>query len=198
MLLRLGARNAPADACTVLLESAAHVRRALDCLRETIVSLRNPGGRPGLAESLSAAVADARATGDIDVRLDIRDVPPLSEAVEDALTVVACEAVANAARHAGGSCITVSLGEHAGTIRLTVEDNGRGADPVAMMRRRAEGGQGVALMREQVHRVGGTYTIARKPEGGTAVTAVVPVRTVSATSGGTRRMPAATPAAAVH
>ena len=57
-------------------------------------------------------------------------------------------------------------------LRLSVRDNGRGFDVAT----RNGTGMGLRSMRERVEALGGTLRIATRPEGGTLVEAVVPIR----------------------
>ena len=64
-------------------------------------------------------------------------------------------------------------------VRLAIIDNGVGID-AGRLDRRSEGHLGLLLLIDRVENLGGTMTVTAGPEGGTAVTATVPV-TVEAT-----------------
>jgi signal transduction histidine kinase len=76
------------------------------------------------------------------------------------------EALANAAKHAEATEVTVGVEYRATELCLTVRDNGRGFDTPAV------GGFGLATMRERVASVGGTLSITGGA--GTTVTATLP------------------------
>jgi len=68
---------------------------------------------------------------------------------------IAQEAVTNAVRRSGGDTITVTVAERDGTLRLQVDDNGRGmADSDG-----GDGGVGLETMRFRAQAIGGSFTI---------------------------------------
>ncbi|HYQ68887.1 sensor histidine kinase [Actinophytocola sp.] len=99
------------------------------------------------------------------VRGTVRACHPSVEVV--ALRVVQ-EALANAAKHAGATEVTVTAEYEAAALRLVVRDDGRGFDPASV-----EGGFGLATMRERVASVGGTLSVTSAPGAGTTVTATL-------------------------
>ncbi len=98
---------------------------------------------PDALQSLTSAFASSQLV--LDVGTEIPATPPI---VTHALFRCAQEAVTNAMRHAGPSRITVSLRHDAGTLRLAVEDNGRG---IAEIRP----GNGLSGLRSRVEEIGG-------------------------------------------
>jgi signal transduction histidine kinase len=86
--------------------------------------------------------------------------------IEACAWFVSCEAVANAQKHAGASCVRVDVAVDDGWLDLTVDDDGRGgADP------RGSGLQGV---RDRVEAAGGSLEVADRAGGGTRVHARLP------------------------
>jgi PAS domain S-box-containing protein len=83
------------------------------------------------------------------------------------------EALTNVARHAHASAVRVSLQERAGSLLLSVSDNGRGipvhkiVDPQSF---------GLIGMRERAALLGGEVTITGSPEKGTTITMRLPGR----------------------
>jgi len=83
---------------------------------------------------------------------------------------VAQEALANAARHSGAASVRVRLRRRGdGGVELAVVDDGRG-----FAFDEAEGGLGIAGMRERALLVGGELTIESRPGRGTTVRLAVP------------------------
>lgn len=97
----------------------------------------------------------------------------LPPAVEHAVLRVTQEAVANAARHAGPTQITVRLQADEQQVQLAVTDDGHGFD-VADRRAHASG-LGLRTMHDRVTELGGSLTIDSAPGDGTRVRACFPL-----------------------
>jgi two-component system sensor histidine kinase UhpB len=83
---------------------------------------------------------------------------------------VAQEALSNAARHSGGSGVSVELRRRSdGGVELEAADNGRG-----FAFDESESGLGIAGMRERALLVGGELSIESRPDHGTTVHLTVP------------------------
>jgi signal transduction histidine kinase len=74
----------------------------------------------------------------------------------------------------------VSLAAEHGSVRLRINDDGVGFDPVAASRLLGEGHFGLAGMRERVELAGGTWTMWSPPGAGTVLTASLPKVLVAA------------------
>lgn len=102
-----------------------------------------------------------------------RRLPPQYETV---LFRVAQEALANVARHAQASRVSVALEQAADMVRLEVVDNGVGFDVNAPSRHAPGSGLGLVGMRERVALVGGRCTISSSPGGGTRILTELPLK----------------------
>jgi signal transduction histidine kinase len=89
--------------------------------------------------------------------------------VELAAFRIVQEAVANAARHAQASHITVSGYVARDAIDLGIADDGRGIHPEAIEAAQRSGHMGVGSMRARANAIGGHLDIRPGPEGGTVV-----------------------------
>jgi len=78
------------------------------------------------------------------------------------------ESLTNAARHGGAKQVWIAIAADAGTIRVTVEDDGTGLS--------AQGGDGMGLkgMRERLAALGGSLTLADRAGGGARLAAIIP------------------------
>jgi signal transduction histidine kinase len=119
-----------------------------------------------LSDGGLAAALDRLATG-LPVRVHVaapeRRYPP---PVEGTAWFVACEAVANAVKHAAAGRIDVTVRDGAGELHLEVTDDGcGGADPA---------GRGLRGLADRVEAVGGRLVLSPSPGGGTTVRAVLP------------------------
>lgn len=81
------------------------------------------------------------------------------------------EALTNVVKHAGASRVVMTLGRANGVLRLRVEDDGEGFDPV----NRPTGGQGLRNMEERARRLGGSWSIVRASGGGTRIVVEFPL-----------------------
>ena len=96
---------------------------------------------------------------------------PLPPRVEAALYRLCQEALANVARHAAASHVTVRLISTPARVRLVVEDDGRGFDPSGV----PPGRHGLLGMRERAGLLGGALEVESVPGEGTRVEASVPL-----------------------
>jgi signal transduction histidine kinase len=95
-------------------------------------------------------------------------VGPLETGVEAAVYYVVSEALANAAKHAQASVISVNVAAGGSVIDVTVSDDGvGGADPSR--------GSGLTGLRDRVAALGGTIEIASADGGGTRLHSRIPL-----------------------
>ncbi|KGN38042.1 histidine kinase [Knoellia subterranea KCTC 19937] len=153
-------------------------RQALTEVRSVLGVLRDENGpvetapQPDLAQ-LPALVKSSKAAGmplTSRVRLSPSKVPPGTALV---LYRVAQESLANAARHAPGAAVELTLEEEAGWARLMVRNSAApaGAHPATG---HDNGGNGIRGMSERVAAVGGTFEASPVGEG-FVVVATVPL-----------------------
>ncbi|HWR20604.1 MAG TPA: ATP-binding protein, partial [Verrucomicrobiae bacterium] len=83
------------------------------------------------------------------------------------------EALTNVAGHAQAAAVSVNLTADAKRLILKVIDNGKGITPQALADRRSFGLLG---MRERALLMGGQVTISGRPDQGTTVTLVMPLK----------------------
>ncbi|WP_433048476.1 sensor histidine kinase [Dactylosporangium sp. CS-033363] len=96
--------------------------------------------------------------------------PVVSPPVEEALYRIALEALANAARHAEATQVTVRLAGDDSHVVLEVSDDGVGFTPALSF----PGRLGLRSMRERAELLGGTLDIRSAPGAGTVVRAALP------------------------
>ncbi|MFB6720873.1 sensor histidine kinase [Kribbella sp. NPDC056345] len=100
----------------------------------------------------------------------------LSSSVESALLRTAQGALANVRDHAQADRVEVVLDWTGETVSLQIVDNGNGVDDRASA---ADRGFGLPSLRERLRGLGGTVTLDSTPGRGTALTASVPIGTVT-------------------
>jgi len=123
----------------------------------------------GLVSALRWLTDGLRERSNIEVRLDLpAAMARLPREQEMALFRVAQEALTNVHRHSASPWVAVRLTSAAGTVRLEVEDAGRGLS-LAAPPRVAEGkptlGVGLAGMRERMRQMGGALLVEFRSTG---------------------------------
>jgi signal transduction histidine kinase len=162
----------------VLRESEATARSLLESVHRLIFDLR-----PSVLDDLGL-VAAVRWYGEsrlapmgtrVHLETDGRE-RRLPSAIETAVFRVTQEALTNVARHAEADNVAISLSFQNGTLRVELEDDGKGFD-VAAVERSADSVRGLGLlgMRERVALLDGTLAIDSSPESGTTISIEVPV-----------------------
>jgi two-component system NarL family sensor kinase len=151
-------------------ESITEVRRIVEDLRPAMLdqlglvgALKEQAGR-----FASEGTPDAAPNG---FRVSVEtegDLERLPAAVEVAAFRIASEALNNAYRHGHASSCTVRIRRDS-ALDLQVIDNGSGIGEV----RRS--GVGLMSMRERASELGGSLTVQRREEGGTQVSARIPL-----------------------
>ncbi|SCF26057.1 Histidine kinase-, DNA gyrase B-, and HSP90-like ATPase [Micromonospora viridifaciens] len=152
------------------------ISQSVTDVRQIVHGLRPPSlddlGLPGVVREHAAALCAAG----LDVEVDCPDdLGITSAAVEVAAYRIVTEAMTNVVRHAGAARCRVVLAVEGGWLRLDVTDDGRG---LSVPHR---DGVGLASMRARADELGGTVTIEPGADGGTRVSALLPVPGASET-----------------
>ena len=151
----------------------AGIARAIAALREIMVDLHPVAFEvAGLESALGAVAAQQARHGAFAYELTI---DPSAGGVRDGLVIaLARELLTNAAKHAGASCVRVSVRQTADAILLEVADDGGGIPDGRLAAALREGHIGLASSIQRVEAVGGSLTVAPVPGGGTAVSVTLP------------------------
>jgi signal transduction histidine kinase len=95
--------------------------------------------------------------------------------IEIAMYRIAQEALANIAKHAGATAVSVLLDSPGTCLRLVVQDDGKGFSPEDVTRARGAGhGSGLISMRERSELLGGSLDVRTTADGGTAISVSIP------------------------
>lgn len=144
--------------------SAPATRHLVTATAEIDAIARGLGPRTldaGAAQAFRELAEASPVPASAEIALD--GIPPLAART---LYLAACEALANAVRHAGASALSVRAHEDDEGYELVVADDGHGgADPTA--------GTGLAGVRDRVLAVGGAFAVDSGP-GGTVLRVRVP------------------------
>lgn len=162
LAMRLAHARRHGTAQAVLDPALAEIQLVLDELR----GIAN-GLHPALLVDggLSAALDDLAVRVPLPVRLTT-PVGRFAPEVEAAAWFIACEAVANAVKHAGAAGLEIRAEVCGPILRLAVHDDGRGGAEA--------GGTGLRGIADRAAAVGGRLWVDEAPQGGTIVRAELP------------------------
>lgn len=184
--LAASARLSAAQDCPGMLAECDSISRTassmMETLRGTLFRLRPPDVEElGLSASLEGLIAGRNGRSRGQTRFEIRlsgGFESLPAAFGANLYRIAQEALTNAAKHAGATRVVLSLsmrnaqatpGQSGQEIELTVDDDGRTAEPAI------KSGMGLLGMRERVAALGGRLSFEAGRDGGSALRVVIPV-----------------------
>lgn len=146
-------------------QALAEMRGVLAVLRPGAETEMSP--QPGLAQ-IGELVAGLRAGG-LPVRLDVEPMR-LPPGIELTVFRIVQEALTNVLKHGGpGARAAVTVSRGAGSVRVTVQDDGAGPAGAA-----ASTAHGIVGMRERVAAYGGSLRTGARAAGGYEVEAVIP------------------------
>jgi two-component system, NarL family, sensor kinase len=130
----------------------------------------------GLAAALQGACTEFSRRSDIPHRLTCGPIKAqLTAEAELVLYRILQEALKNVERHARASHVTVRLSGSSAGVRLSIQDDGVGFDPVLRsIRRRGMIDLGLLGMRERANHVGGTFQFKTAPRAGTNIVTRIP------------------------
>jgi signal transduction histidine kinase len=174
---------------------AEDARRAAIEARALMSDLRPAASELPLAQAVrERAEGFAQRAGiQVEVQCETDDIPKLAPTGRHELVRILGEALANAVRHGGATRVAVSLGLERDDIVLRVADDGAGLpDAVDFEHLKAAGHYGLAGMDERARSIGGTLELAPGADGGTVVSARVPLAGAppeGGVAGGSRHRP---------
>lgn len=152
-------------------EMAAVLDQAVDELQVAVSELRElaRGVHPAILteEGLGAALESAASRTPLPVRVISVPDGRLPPEIEVAAYFVACEALANAVKHAEATGVTISADRMDGTLVVEVVDDGRGGAEIGA-------GSGLRGLADRVEAYGGRLEVRSPPGGGTRVRAELP------------------------
>jgi len=127
----------------------------------------------GLEEAIRWQAEQLQTRAPVELRLDLpENGSHLERDVAVAVFRVFQEALTNVFRHSEASAATIRLDYPDSTLRLQVEDDGKGIEEDRIW---AMASLGLTGMRERALALGGELKVERGPEGGTRVTLTVPL-----------------------
>jgi signal transduction histidine kinase len=170
-------RRGAGEEASALRKAIARLRQGIRGLRTLLVEIHPPNlESAGLEAALDDLLSPLEADG-ISTELEVDEARPAGPGVDPLIYRVANEAIRNVRAHAGARKVRVSV-TRAGqdSVRLLVEDDGRGIPEGARRERAGEGHLGLALLEDLAREAGGMLTVRSEPGRGTTVELEVPAR----------------------
>jgi PAS domain S-box-containing protein len=167
----LRARHELQEALELSCRTVREGRRVIAGLRPTVLD------DFGLAQALRLEVEALSADGWAVSFREAIGPERLPPAIETALFRVGQEALRNVRKHAGATRVTVSLSRRGTSVRLAVQDWGRGFRPAAVVANGPSERVGLAGMHERIALLRGRCMVTSRPGAGTRVRVDVPVAT---------------------
>lgn len=170
--LGLAVRAAEASVPPDRVDLKADLSRVATGLAEAVEDLQelSRGIHPPILSKggLGKAMATLADRSGIPVALDVTTYERLPDPIEIAAYFVACEALANAAKHAQASRIDLSLTRRDDSLLLSIRDDGIGG---------ADSGKGSGLvgLQDRIEALGGTIRIDSPPGEGTSLLVALPL-----------------------
>jgi signal transduction histidine kinase len=150
-----------------LATSASTVRGSIGGLRSLLVDIYPPSlARAGLSSALADVASSLRSRG-VTVDLAIAPDAGLDQPGEQLVFRVTQEVLANAARHANATVVSVQLERTATGAQLDITDDGVGFDAPAVFESPADGHFGLRVLGDLVSDAGGTLLLRTAPGEGT-------------------------------
>jgi signal transduction histidine kinase len=179
LALGLGAARRSADGrvpdtARLLAQLQDEMRQCVDDVRHLVAQMRpSPLAEVGLVDALRRHASAISARTGAAVFVSTPDaLPALAPETELAAYRIAMEAMTNVARHASAQHCRVEIDASADDLVVAVRDDGVGLDatqpPIA--------GLGLRSMLERAHELGGSCRVTSGADGGTTVTATLPIR----------------------
>lgn len=159
------------DALDLLTQLATHIYDVTAELRSPVLE------EYGIVAALNwhGSQFEQRTGIKVKVRGD-ENAPRLPLPIESAMLRITQEALANVAKHAQASHVTVNIERKNNLARLSVTDDGIGFDPANLTGPTTDGrGWGVISMTERTEAMGGYFQIKARPQQGTQVIVEVPI-----------------------
>lgn len=150
---------------------ANNIDGAVRSLRSIINELRPPGLQTGLRAAVEWQLAEFSRVSGIAHELDAgADAFDAGAGVDLIVFRILQESLSNVTRHARARNVKVALYRNAGSLLMTVRDDGIGLPPGQFRR-----GCGLKSIEERINAVGGRFLIDSQPGRGTALSLAIPL-----------------------
>lgn len=146
-------------------------KEALANIRASVATLRkNPLEERSLENILEGLIAEFKLNTDIKITSKINLVSSLATEVNTAVYRIVQEALTNITKHSEATIVELSLNEIAGTIKLSVKDNGCGFNPMENTT-----GFGLQGMQERTEALNGNFRVISEYGKGCQIEVEIPL-----------------------
>jgi signal transduction histidine kinase len=159
----------------VITHAATELRAGIGALRSLLVDIYPPNlAEEGLGSALAELASSLERTG-VRVNLDVSGAEHLTPVTAALVFRTAQEALRNVSTHSGAHQVDVNVAEQDGTVRLVIDDDGRGFDGDLIAERAGGGHFGLRALSDLIAEANGRLVIRSAPAAGTRVELEVPV-----------------------
>jgi len=175
--LALAQKAQPEKMAAQVMEVSAMASAAIHEVREIAQNLRPfQLDELGLTKSIAAMARQMSDSSQIAFQTDLQDVDgTLPREFEINFYRIAQECLNNIVKHSQARKASIQLRRDAGSLRLSISDDGQGFEPTTIARS-SSGGFGLTNIVERARSLGGEITFHSQPGEGTRVELVVPLR----------------------
>ncbi len=145
------------------------IRKGLNDIRESVGILNKGKDVVDFSASLKLLLDETASHGDIFIRYEISDLPPLSEFQGKAIFRALQEGLTNGIKHGNSSAFIFLLDYGSEHVRFHLQDNGTGCDKIVY-------GFGLSAMEQRIREVGGILLITSSWQEGFGIDITIPVR----------------------
>jgi signal transduction histidine kinase len=159
----------------VITEAAAELRAGIGALRSLLVDIYPPNlAEEGLGSALVELAGGLEQTG-MRVHLDLPDTDHFPVVTAGLVFRAAQETLRNVGTHSGAQQVDIKVSEQDGTVRLVVDDDGRGFDGDVFDERSGGGHFGLRALSDLIAGGHGRLVVRSAPAAGTRVEVEVPI-----------------------
>jgi signal transduction histidine kinase len=154
-------------------------QKSITDIRDMMAEWRLPSSKAdNLRELIGAYVCEYETRTGIEVSLDLKHLPEDGLQNEQIVAVfrILQEALRNASWHAEASQVWLEASTKRTSLRLSIEDDGKGFDLLRASSGYPRQGLGLVGMQERAKALGGTLHIDAEPGRGTKIVLIIPLR----------------------
>ncbi|WP_127506862.1 sensor histidine kinase [Actinoplanes solisilvae] len=159
----------------VITEAATELRSGIGALRSLLVDIYPPNlAEEGLISALVELAGGLERSG-VRVNLDLPDTDDFPAVTAGLLFRAAQETLRNVGTHSGARQVDIKVTVQDGTVRLVIDDDGRGFDADLLAERSSGGHFGLRALGDLIAGAHGRLVVRSAPAAGTRVEVEVPV-----------------------